>query len=341
MSVAQPLAPGDTLSPEISVVVPVYGCEGAVAELHRRLVDALEPLAVPFELVFVEDAGPDRSWERISEIAAEDPRVGAYRLTRNFGQHAAISAGLAEARGEYIVVMDCDLQDPPELIPELYARAKEGYDVVWARQSQKRTSPVRERLGRLYYGGLAKIANVHIDPHQGTFSLISRRVVTAVAAMRDVDRNYVFQLSWLGFPETVVTYDRDERFEGESSYTFRALVRHAVSGLVFQTTALLHWVIYAGFLCAFAGMAAAIYLVIAKLTGHLAPGWTSLAVFTLLVGGVVILSTGVTGLYVGKIFDQVRGRPLWVFEDARPATVSPAEPPAAATRPPAETLLDR
>jgi glycosyltransferase involved in cell wall biosynthesis len=338
--VAQPLAPGDTASPEISVVVPVYGCEGAVAELHRRLVAALEPLAVPFELVFVEDSGPDRSWDRISEVAAEDPRVGAYRLTRNFGQHAAISAGLAEARGAYVVVMDCDLQDPPELIPELYARAQEGYDVVWARQSEKRTSPVRERLGRLYYGSLARVANVHIDPHQGTFSLVSRRVVTAVAAMRDVDRNYVFQLSWLGFPETVVTYDRDGRFEGQSSYTLRALVRHAVAGLVFQTTALLHWVIYAGFMCAFAGLTAAAYLVIAKVTGHIAPGWTSLAVFTLLVGSVVILSTGVTGLYVGKIFDQVRARPLWVFEDERAATVSPAGPEAAATPEQAGTLVD-
>ena len=310
--------PGAT--PEISVVVPVYGCAGAIEELHRRLTATLAAMGVGYELLLVDDRSPDDSWARMERLAAGDPRTGVFRMTRNFGQHAAITAGLGRARGRHVVVMDCDLQDPPELLPQLYAEALAGKDVIWARQNAKQTSRMRHLGGHVYYRLLAIMAGVHIDPQQGTFSLISRRVVDEVLGFSDVDRNYVFLLGWLGFPETVVHYDRDERFEGRSSYTLRKLVRHAVSGLVFQTTVLLRYVIYLGFALAAIGALAAVFLVVQKLRGGLYPGWTSLAVFTLTVGGFVIMSTGVTGLYIGKIFDQVRRRPLFVLDVDQPAT---------------------
>jgi glycosyltransferase involved in cell wall biosynthesis len=310
--------------PDISVVVPVYGCAGAITELHRRLTTSLQGMDVSYELLFVEDASPDDSWSVLEQVAASDPaHVGIYRHTRNFGQHAAITGGLARARGRWIVVMDCDLQDPPELLPTLWQRALDGSDVVWARQNAKVTSGRRDLGGRIYYGMLGRVAGVHIDAHQGTFSLISRRVCDAVLSFKDVDRNYVFLLTWLGFASVVVEYDRDERFEGQSSYTLRALIRHAVSGLVFQTTVLLRYVIYLGFLFAAVGIGFAVYITISKVAGARSPGWTSLAVFTLTTGGVVMTCLGITGLYIGKIFDQVRGRPLSVFADEHEPATAP------------------
>lgn len=309
--------------PDISVVVPVYGCSGALVELHRRLTDTLTGARATYELIFVEDRGPDDSWAQLEALARRDPHTGIYRHTRNFGQHAAITAGLARARGHHIVVMDCDLQDPPELIPALWGKAKQGADVVFARQDEKITSPVRRILGHLYYRWLAFVADVHIDARQGTFSLVSRRVVDALLEFRDIDRNYVFLLTWLAFPSAAVEYQRDERHSGKSSYTFGKLIAHAFSGLIFQTTALLRYVIYLGFLFAALGLMVALYILVAKVTGSRAPGWTSLAIFTLTTGGFVIMSTGVTGLYVGKILDQTRGRPLSVFDvEHQPALIT-------------------
>ena len=261
-------------TPDISVVVPVYGCAGALVELHRRLTDTLVAASASYELIFVEDRGPYDSWERLEAIARTDAHTGIYRHTRNFGQHAAITAGLAHTRGEYVVVMDCDLQDPPELIPTLWEKAQDGVDVVFAQQDEKVTSPVRRLLGHTYYRLLAFIANVHIDPRQGTFSLASRRVVDALLDFRDVDRNYVFLLTWLAFPSTVVTYRRDERHSGASSYTLGKLIAHAFSGLIFQTTVLLRYVVYLGFLFATVGLMFVLYILIARITGTRAPGWT-------------------------------------------------------------------
>lgn len=304
--------------PDISVVIPVYGCEGAIAELHRRLTDTLVAAGAKYELILVEDRGPDNSWSRLEALAEHDPCTGIFRHTRNFGQHAAITAGLARSRGRHVVVMDCDLQDPPELIPVLWQKAREGVDMVYARQHEKVTSPARRILGRIYYRVLALIAGVKIDAHQGTFSLVSRRVVDAVLEFRDVDRNYVFLLAWLAYPSTIVDFQRDERHSGESSYTLRKLISHAFSGMVFQTSVLLQYVVYLGFVFASVGVLFALYILTARLTGSRAPGWSSLAIFTLTIGGFIIMSTGVTGLYVGKTFDQVRARPLSVFDIERP-----------------------
>jgi glycosyltransferase involved in cell wall biosynthesis len=308
--------------PDISVVIPVYGCADALAELHRRLTDTLTGASASYELIFIEDHSPDDSWTRLETIALNDPHAGIYRHTRNFGQHATITAGLARAGGRHVVVMDCDLQDPPELIPTLWQRAKNGVDVVLARQSEKVTSPLRRIIGSLYYRTLALITGVYIDTRQGTFSLVSRRVVDAVLGFRDVDRNYIFLLQWLAFPSATIEYRRDKRHAGKSSYTFDKLVAHALSGLVFQTTVLLRYVVYLGFLFAALGMMLALYIFIAKVDGSQAPGWTSLAIFTLTTGGFVIMSTGLTGLYVGKTLDQVRGRPFSVFDvEYPPATI--------------------
>jgi dolichol-phosphate mannosyltransferase len=301
---------------ELSVVVPVFQCEGCLRELHRRLTQSLAAITPDFELVFVEDRGDDRSWDVLRELANDDRRTVAYRLSRNFGQHAAITAGLAHTRGAHVVVMDCDLQDPPEVIAELYAKACEGYDVVLARRTLKRQQPLRRIAGRAYFRLLKTFTGTAIDGAYGSFSVISRKTVEAFLSLRDRDRHYLFILGWLGFDRATVDYEPAERFAGESSYGFGALLAHAVDGIFFQTTILLRWIVYLGFVLSAIGAIGAFYVVIMRIMHTAFPGWASVFVLLLTIGGFIIVSTGVTGLYIGRVFDEVRARPLYLIDEA-------------------------
>jgi dolichol-phosphate mannosyltransferase len=301
---------------EVSVVVPVYQCDSCLRELHRRLTESLEWTSGSYELVFVEDRGGDDSWRVLRELAAGDPHVRAFRLSRNFGQHAAITAGLAKSRGRWTVVMDCDLQDPPEEIGRLYAKAAEGYDIVLAKRARKRMTLFRRLAGRVYFGLMNFFAGTSIDAGHGSFSIISRKVVNSFLAFNDRDRHYLLLLYWLGFDRASIEYEQAPRASGKSSYTFRRLLSHALGGMFFQTTVLLRWVVYSGFVLALIGVAAAIFFAVQRVTGTAYPGWTSLVVLLLLIGGLIIISTGVTGLYIGRVFHEVRRRPLYVIDDA-------------------------
>jgi len=301
---------------ELSVVIPVYACQGTLEELHRRLTDSLDWTGGSYELIFIEDRSPDDSWDVLRRLAEADPRVRAFRLSRNFGQHAAITAGLAKSRGRWAVVMDCDLQDPPEEIRRLHAKATEGYDIVLARRTRKRSSLFRRLAGRAYFALLNFFTGAAIDPGHGSFSIISRNVVNAFLRFKDRDRHYLFVLYWLGFDRASIEYEHGVRPGGGSSYSFKRLLGHALEGMFFQTTVLLRWVIYSGLVVALLGGGAAIYFAVARVTGVAYPGWTSLVVLLLLIGGLIIISTGVTGLYIGRVFDEVRGRPLFVIDEA-------------------------
>ncbi len=301
---------------ELSVVVPVYSSEKTLEELHRRLTDSLGWTGGDYELVFIEDRGLDGSWEILQRLAADDPHVRAFRLSRNFGQHAAITAGLSKSRGRWTVVMDCDLQDPPEDIRRLYAKASEGYEIVLARRARKSTSLFRRLSSRLYFSLMNFFTGTSIDAGHGSFSIISRKVVNAFLAFRDRDRHYLFVLYWLGFDRGSIEYEHASRPAGKSSYSFRRLIAHAAEGMFFQTTVLLRGVIYSGLILALLGTATAIYFAIARTTGTVYPGWTSLVVLLLLIGGLIIVSTGVTGLYIGRVFDEVRQRPLFIIDES-------------------------
>jgi glycosyltransferase involved in cell wall biosynthesis len=301
---------------ELSVVVPVYSCEGPLPELHRRLTESLDWTAGSYELVFVEDRGPDGSWEILRGLAQEDPHVRAFRLSRNFGQHAAITAGLTKSRGRWTVVMDCDLQDPPEEIRRLHAKASEGYEIVLAKRTRKRMPLFRRVASRAYFTLMNFFTGTSIDAGHGSFSIVSRKVVDAFVAFKDHDRHYLFVLYWLGFDRASIEYQHAARPSGGSSYTLRRLLSHAVGGMFFQTTVLLRWVVYFGFTLSLVGVGAAAYFASARIRGTAYPGWTSLAVLLLLIGGLIIISTGVTGLYIGRIFDEVRERPLFVIDES-------------------------
>jgi polyisoprenyl-phosphate glycosyltransferase len=325
--------------PELSVVVPVYGCRPCLEALHSRVSAAVAEIADDWELILVDDRAEDGAWEVIQDLARTDRHVKGLRLSRNFGQHAAITAGLAHASGRWAVVMDCDLQDPPEEIPRLYAKAKEGYDVVFGRRKRKRASLVRRTSARLYFAGLRTFTGASMDGQYGTFSIISRRVIDGYLRFKDRDRHYLFILHWLGYDTAAVDYEPADRFAGRSSYSFRSLIKHGLDGVFFQTTVLLRWIVYLGFLLALAGVGLTIYFIVARISHTAYPGWTSIAVFTLTTGGFIIISTGITGLYIGKMFDQVKERPLYVVDQWLAEGTS--EEPAEAALPPIESELTR
>ena len=305
------------------MVIPVYACADCLAELHRRLTAVLAELGVPYEIVFVDDRAPDSAWPVLQRLAAEDSRVRAFRLSHNFGQHAAITAGLTQARGRWTVVMDCDLEDPPAEIARLYAEAMKGPRIVYARRLGRPHSLLRRLASSVYFALLNKLLGTNIDPRYSNLSIISEDVRDAVLRIRDKDRHYLMILQWLGFDSATIDFEQDRRFAGRSSYSLSALVRFAFDGLFFQTTLLLRWIVYFGFLVAGSGAGLAIFFVVKHFTGRSYPGWTSLAVLLLLLGGFIIVSTGLTGLYVGKIFVQVKDRPLFVIEET--ATLEPIE----------------
>lgn len=299
---------------ELSVVVPVYGCADCLEALYQRLTPVLQACTPSYEIILVDDCAPDGAWGVIRRLGEQDPNVRGLRLSRNFGQHAAITAGLAECAGERAVVMDCDLQDPPETIPALYQQARAGHEIVLARRKRKKQSRFRQLAASLYFRALSAVSRQRVDGDYGAFSIISRPVIDAYLRFRDRDRHYLFILYWLGFDATAIEYEHAPRHSGKSSYSLRSLLSHALQGLVFQTTTLLRWIVYLGFLVSGAGALLAAYLLYIYVAHTPPPGWTSLAVLILMIGGFILISTGVTGLYIGRIFEQVKDRPLYVVD---------------------------
>jgi glycosyltransferase involved in cell wall biosynthesis len=331
-------------TPELSIVVPVYGCADCLTALYERVAAALDATDPDWELVLIDDASPDGAWELMCALAARDRRVRSLRLSRNFGQHAAITAGLAESRGRWVAVMDCDLQDPPEEIPRLLATAREGYDVVLTRRDQRRQAWHRRVGARIYFRLRNHLLGTKVDTEYSMLSVISRSVTDAFLRMGDRDRQYMLILHWLGFRRAVLELEHVEREVGRSSYTLRTLLQVAMDGMFFQTTVLLRWTVYVGFALAGAGVALAAAFVGLYFLQRPLPGFTTLAVLILLVGGFIMLSTGITGLYVGKIFEQVKARPLYVVAEQAtadtPTGEQALEPVPAPAVPPA-VIIDR
>jgi dolichol-phosphate mannosyltransferase len=300
---------------EISVVIPVYNCAGCLSALHARLTATLGAVTPDYEIVLVDDRSRDEAWTIMRELARSDPRLTIVRLSRNFGQHAAITAGLTRARGAWTVVMDCDLQEPPEEIARLYAKAQEGYDIVRAVREGRRHSAFRRMSASLYRRMLSEREGGG-EIEFSTLSIISRKVVDAFLQLRDRDREYQLVLDWLGFSQATIAFPHAERAGGSpSAYGLRELIGVALDGMFFRTTVLLRWIVLLGFVVAAAGGVLGVYAVYSRYVENTPPGYTSIIVLLVLLSGFIIISLGVVGLYVGRIFDQVKGRPLFVVDE--------------------------
>ena len=328
-------------SVEFSVVVPVYGCGDCLTALHGRLTTSVASVTDSYELVFIDDRSLDDGWDVLRRLAASDPHVRAFRLSRNFGQDAAITAGLAKARGDWAVVMDCDLQEAPEDIPRMWAAAGEGYEIVRTVRRGWRHSRIRRASSRLYR---RLTLETDVRPDYSNLSLLSRRVIDAFLRLRDRDREYMIALDWLGFDSTAIEIEHHERHAGESGYTLERLLRVALDGMFFRSTVLLRVVVLLGFIVALIGAVLAGFEIVDYFAEKhkTVPGYTSLAVLLLVLAGFIIVSIGVVGLYVGRIFEQVKNRPLFLIDaeaegsderswGATAQAQAPAQPPAAST----------
>ena len=297
----------------ISVVTPVYRAEGCLEELYRRLVAALSGITQDFEIVMVEDCGGDRSWEIIRELARRDPRVKGIQFSRNFGQHYGITAGLDHCDSDWVVVMDCDLQDRPEEIPRLYARAREGYEVVLANRARRADGPVKRLSSWLFYRIFSWLADTEYDGRSGNFCIVSRKVVASLRQMREQLRFFGGQMKWMGFPTASIEVRHDERYAGPSTYTLAKLLRLAAETIIAYSDKPLRLSVRFGFALAFLAFCYGITIIIrAALYGSPITGWASLIVSVYFIGGIIIAILGVIGVYLGKTFDEAKKRPLYV-----------------------------
>ena len=301
---------------DISVVVPVYGCRAALPELHRRLCESLEQIVDTFEIILVDDCCPQNSWEIIKELCAKDKRVVGMHMSRNFGQIRAITAGLDKSKGDWIVVMDCDLQDRPESIIEMYRKAQEGYDVVFARREGRKDSFITKFLSKSFYKVYDYFTDGTFDSSICNFSISKRMVIDAYCRMREQNRAFVMFIRWVGFKQIAIDLQADERFEGESSYNLKRKINMAFEIITSQSNKPLLFSVKAGFVIALLALLYIVYLVVRVfVVGDVLAGWTSTMASIYLMGGLILCAIGVLGIYIGNIFNEAKGRPLYLIAE--------------------------
>ncbi|MFZ4395729.1 MAG: glycosyltransferase family 2 protein, partial [Kiritimatiellia bacterium] len=303
--------------PHISVVVPSYRCAECLPELHRRLVASIEPITPLFEIVLVNDCSPDQDWEIIAALAHADARVKGVNLSRNFGQHLTIAAGIDHADGDWVVVMDGDLQDRPEEIPALYRKAQDGgLDVVFGRRANRQDAWHKILASRAFAWMFQQLSDVRIEPGISNFSISSRKVMDAYRRLREGSRAHALVLLWCGFRVGYVDVAHATRHAGRTTYNLRRSVALAVESITSQSNKPLLLSMKCGFLMAGLSFCFAMYEVI-RYFGYGVPvsGWTSLIVSLYFIGGLLMVNLGVLGLYLGKVFNEVKHRPIYLVHE--------------------------
>ena len=302
---------------DISVVIPVYGCKAALPELHKRLTESLSQITDAYEIILVDDHCPQNSWEEIVKLCQKDKRVKGFHLSRNFGLIRAITAGLDISKGDWIVVMDCDLQDRPEAIIELYKKAQEGYDVVFARRQERVDSVITKFLSKTFYKVYDYFTDGAFDSSICNFSISKRSVINSYCSMREHNRAFTMFIRWLGFKETAIDLRADARFEGTSSYNLKRKIKMAFEIITSQSNKPLFFSVHAGFVIAFCAFLYIVYLMLrAVIIGDVLSGWTTIVASIYLMGGILLIAIGIAGIYIGNIFEEVKNRPLYVIAEA-------------------------
>ena len=305
------------IQPYISIVSPVYKAEHIVDELVKQLMSAIEPITDNYEIILIEDHSPDSSWIKIQQQCTKHPNVKGIKLSRNFGQHSAIAAGLHHATGTYVIVMDCDLQDNPVYIPQLIDKAKEGFDVIYTVKRKRKHNFFKDFTGYFFhkiFNYLVKGGQIRTDGKIGSYSLITQKVVAAYRELNDEYRPYLVMLNILGFEHAFLPIEHSKRFEGRSSYGTIQLINHAINGIVSQTDRLLKISIYIGSIYTIFSFVYGIYVFIEAIRKGFQSGWASLVLLITFSTGIVLLILGIIGLYIGKILSQVKNRPLFIVD---------------------------
>jgi len=302
--------------PYISVVSPVYKAEKIVIELVRQLHENLAKITNDYEIILVNDASPDNSWEAIINECSKDNRVKGINLSRNFGQHYAITAGLHYTKGEWVVVMDCDLQDKPDEIPSLYRKAQEGYDSVFAQRVGRQDFFFKRFFSKMFYALFSYLTDTKQDPTIANFGIYNRKVIDAIMTMNDYIRFFPTMVQWVGFKKYYLPVQHANRYEGKTSYNFRSLTRLAVNNIIAFSDKPLRLTIKIGFIISFFSFLLAIYNIVARFTGIIkVEGFTTTVFSIWFIGGITITILGIVGLYVGKTFENVKKRPNFIVKD--------------------------
>jgi dolichol-phosphate mannosyltransferase len=300
--------------PHISVVTPVFGCSTSLDELYIRLKQSLEQINSDFEIIMVNDSSPDEAWEKIVELANNDPRVKGISLSRNFGQHYAITAGLDHCKGEWIVVMDCDLQDQPEEIVRLYEEAKLGYHIVHAQRVHRKDKLLKRIYSRFFYAVLGYLTNTKQDPTVANFGIYHMNVIESILSMKDYYKYFPTMVKWVGFNYTKIVVTHADRNDGQSSYTFKKLSKLAIDIIFSLSDKPLRLTVKFGFFISCLSLLFAIYNLVLFLNNKIiVPGYTSLIISVWFLSGLIFIVLGVIGLYIGKTFDTVKGRPTYII----------------------------
>lgn len=313
--------------PLLSVVVPVFNETEVIETFYDRTRKVMEKLDfIAYEIIFVDDGSSDGSYQQLADLADVDPNVKIIKFARNFGHQVAITAGIDLAAGDAVVVIDADLQDPPEVITQFISKWQEGYDVVYGvREKRKGEGKLKLLTASLFYRILKRFTNVDIPVDVGDFRLMSRRAVDQFKTLREKDRFVRGLVSWIGFPQIGVSYVRDKRYAGETKYPYRKMVKFATDGITSFSTAPLRLASLFGYLVSFLAFLYLCSVFVQKAMGNTVQGWATIMVGMLFLGGVQLICLGIIGEYIGRIFNEVKPRPIYVieevynFEDGKPA----------------------
>jgi len=300
----------------ISVVSPIYKAENIVSELVKQVKESVSTITEDFEIILVNDASPDASWDKITEECKKDKRVKGINLSRNFGQHYAITAGLSYAKGEWVVVMDCDLQDRPDEIPNLYRKAQEGWDIVYAKRQQRKDKFLKRLSSKLFHFVYNYLSGLKTDSSIANFGIFHHKVIAEFNKMPETARSFPSLIEYVGFKRTEIFVKHSERFEGKSSYTLSKLFKLTIDVILSNSNKPLKLTVKLGFFISLFSFLLALYNIIAHFVGIVTvPGFTSNIFSIWFVGGLMLFVMGIIGLYIGKIFDQIKGRQLFIVSE--------------------------
>ena len=303
---------------DISVIIPVYNEEENIGLLYDRMKSVMSQIGASYELIFVNDGSRDNSILLVRELASQHKEVKFIDFSRNFGHQIAVTAGLDSANGDAIVIIDADLQDPPELIIEMYKKLREGYEVVYAKRKKRDGESFLKRLtARVFYRILAKITSIHIPIDTGDFRIIDRKIVNILKQMPEKNKYLRGQISWIGFNQTFVEYDRSERHSGETGYTYRKMMHFALDGITGFSDLPLKIVTYFGFIVSGFAFIVMIYALYSRFILKVyEPGWTSTILSILFIGGIQMIAIGIIGEYLSRMNNNIRDRPLYIVKDS-------------------------
>ncbi len=300
----------------ISVVIPVYGCETCLRELCQRIDQTMAKIPSLYEILLINDHSPDHAWETIEELAANNPNVKGFDFSRNFGQHHAITAGLDLTRGDWVVVMDCDLQDQPEEIKRLYEKAQEGYEVVFGARQLRKDGYFKRMSSKLFYKIYDYLTERTSDYTIANFSICSRNVVENFRKMNEQNRFFPLFVKWMGFKTARLPVEHERRVEGKSGYNLKKMITLATDVIISQSNKPLRLSIQFGFLLSMGSFIYGIYLFFRYFfLAEPVQGWTSVMVSLYFIAGILFFNFGIIGLYLGKVFDETKRRPLYIIRE--------------------------